>query len=105
MSTSKTSARRSGSRKSKSDARQPIKSKWPRHSHLQFDMRVKVPSENPYRDGTERHEIYEALKRAKTVGAFMDPERNHVKGKALGKWHMRRRMLRNLVHEGVAKVA
>jgi hypothetical protein len=96
-----TSARRS---KKNASARQAIKSPWPRHSALQFEMKVSVPKENPFRPGTEQHDRYEALKKAKTVGQFMDPERNKVKGKDLETWHMRRRLLRSLVHEKVAKV-
>jgi hypothetical protein len=90
----KSTARRATSPKSKSQARQPIKSSWARHSALQDTMKIVLPKDNPYRDGTARYKAYEALRKAKTVGNAFKVDRDY-----------RRALLRSLVHNKVAKVA
>lgn len=100
---SKTSARRSASRKSKSVARQPIKSAWPRHSALSETARIVLPKDNPFREGTARFNGFEAARQAKTVGKFLSDD--FAKGKTGTPRNFRRALLRNLVHQKVAKVA
>jgi hypothetical protein len=99
----KTSARRATSRKSKSRSRQPIKSGWKRHAALQDTMKITLPKENPYREGTARWNAFEALRKGKTVGKALGE--TFAKGKTGTTRNERRFLLRTLVHEGLAKVA
>jgi hypothetical protein len=97
----KTSARRS--RKSSKNARQPIKSAWKRHSALEDTMKIVLPKENPYREGTARYNAFVALQKGKTVGNALGE--SFEKGKTGTPRNLRRALLRALVHQKVAKVA
>jgi hypothetical protein len=99
----KSSARRVSSRKSKARSRQPIKSSWKRGSALQDTMRIVLPKENPYREGTGRYNAFEALRAGKTVGKALSD--TFAKGKNGTTRNERRFLLRTMVHEGLARVA
>jgi hypothetical protein len=99
----KSSARRATSRKSGSRSRQPIKSGWARHSALLDTMTIRLPKENPFREGTDRYHGFEALRAGKTVGKALGEA--FEKGKNGTPRHFRRALLRNLVHKKLAKVA
>lgn len=84
----------------KTSARRVIKSSWPRHAALSETARINVPKDNPFREGTERHIVFEKMRKAKTVGKFLE-----MKSKRDDEGRGRRRaILRSLVHEAVVKV-
>jgi hypothetical protein len=89
--------------KSKKSARRVIKSSWARNSALSDTMRVTVPKDNPYREGTKRFHAFEVLRKGKTVGQALSVD--FEKGKTGTPRGYRRAMLRNLVHQKIAKVA
>jgi hypothetical protein len=97
----KTSARRN--RKTSKSARQPIKSGWKRHSALEDTMKIVLPKDNPFREGTARYNAFVALQKGKTIGKALSDD--FEKGKTGTPRNLRRALLRVLVHQKVAKVA
>lgn len=86
----------------KTSARRAIKSSWPRNTALSDTMKIVLPKDNPYREGTARHHAFEALRKGKTVGKALGPD--FEKGKDGTTRNQRRFLLRTLVHSKVAKV-
>jgi hypothetical protein len=91
------------SKAKKSSARRVIKSAWPRHAALTDTARIVLPKENPFREGTDRYHAFEAARKSKTVGKYLSDI--FAKGKTGTPRNFRRALLRNLVHEKVARVA
>jgi hypothetical protein len=91
------------SKRAKTSARRVIKSSWPRHAALSDTMRIILPKDNPFREGTGRFNAFEALRRGKTVGKALSPD--FEKGKTGTTRNERRFLLRTLVQQKVAKVA
>jgi hypothetical protein len=87
----------------KASARRVIKSSWPRNAALSDTMKIILPKENPYRDGTTLYNAFEALRKSKTVGQALDAK--HEKGKTGTTRNYRRFVLRNLVQQKLAKVS
>lgn len=86
----------------KTSARRVIKSSWPRSTALTDTMKITLPKDNPYREGSLRFNAFEALRKGKTVGKALGPD--FEKGKGGTSRNQRRFLLRNLVHTKVAKV-
>lgn len=96
----KTSAKKTSK---KTSARRKIASSWPRNAALSDTMKIALPKDNPYREGTTVYNAFEALRKSKTVGQALDPR--HEKGKTGTTRNYRRFVLRNLVHAKLAKVS
>jgi hypothetical protein len=88
----------------KSSARRVIKSSWSkvRHGALDGSMKIVLKTDNPYREGSTRWHAFEALKKGKTVEKALGD--TFEKGKTGTTHGMRRYVLRNLVHQDLAKV-
>jgi hypothetical protein len=91
------------SKSKKSSARRVIKSSWLRHSALTDTARIVLPKDNPFREGTARYNAFEAARKGKTVGKYLSDA--FEKGKTGTPRDFRRALLRNLVHQKVARVA
>lgn len=87
----------------KTSARRVIKSAWPRNTALSETMKITLPKDNPYREGSARYNAFESLKKGKTVGKALSPD--FEKGKTGTPRGYRRFLLRTLVQAKLAKVS